>query len=159
MDALDLGYDNMKQWNPAIIYATNSGFGAEGEWAERGSFDLMCQAFSGATVSQGGGPSHVSPAVSWPWVPACGSVEPPRRDGEHAQNTGENGGKMGEIRPTRCEEKWARYSLKGVRESGSPGSSFARRRSAPRSLNPRRACAPEPRQGELGRRRPGGRHV
>ena len=64
MDALGLGYDNMKQWNPAIIYATNSGFGAEGEWAERGSFDLMCQAFSGATVSQGGGPSHVSPAVS-----------------------------------------------------------------------------------------------
>ena len=103
MDALDLGYDNMKQWNPAIIYATNSGFGAEGEWAERGSFDLMCQAFSGATVSQGGGPSHVSPAVSWPWVSACGSLEPPRRDGEHAQKTGENGGKMGEIRPKRCE--------------------------------------------------------
>ena len=38
--------------------------GAEGEWAERGSFDLMCQAFSGATVSQGGGPSHVSPAAA-----------------------------------------------------------------------------------------------
>ena len=37
--------------------------------------------------------------VSWPWVPACGSLEPPRRDGENAQKTGENGAKMGEIRP------------------------------------------------------------
>ena len=37
--------------------------------------------------------------VSWPWVPACGSLEPPRRDGENAQKTGKNGGKMGEIRP------------------------------------------------------------
>ena len=25
------------------------------------------------------------PAVSWPWVPAWGSLEPPRRDGENAQ--------------------------------------------------------------------------
>ena len=26
--------------------------------------------------------------VSWPWVAAWGSLEPPRRDGENAQNTG-----------------------------------------------------------------------
>ena len=25
------------------------------------------------------------PAVSWPWVPAWGSLEPPRRDGENAK--------------------------------------------------------------------------
>ena len=37
--------------------------------------------------------------VSWPWVPVLGSLEPPRRDGENAQKTGKNGGKMGEIRP------------------------------------------------------------
>ena len=43
------------------------------------------------------------PAVSWPWVPAWGSLEPPRRDGENAQKTGKNGGKMGEIRPKTCE--------------------------------------------------------
>ena len=36
--------------------------------------------------------------VSWPWVPACGSLEPPQRDGENAQKTGKNGGKMGKIR-------------------------------------------------------------
>ena len=35
--------------------------------------------------------------ISWPWVSACGSLEPPRRDGENAQKTGKNGGKTGEI--------------------------------------------------------------
>ena len=45
----------------------------------------------------------LAPAVSRPWVPACGSLEPPRRDGENAQKTGKNGGKMGEIRPKTCE--------------------------------------------------------
>lgn len=65
MDAIGLGYDDLVQWNPAVIFATNSGFGAEGEWAERGSFDLMCQAFSGALVSQGGGPSHNPVKVNW----------------------------------------------------------------------------------------------
>ena len=43
------------------------------------------------------------PAVSWPWVPAWGSLEPPRRDGENAQKTGIFGEKMGEIRPKKCE--------------------------------------------------------
>ena len=43
------------------------------------------------------------PAVSWPWVPAWGSLEPPRRDGENAQKTRKNGEEMGEIRPKRCE--------------------------------------------------------
>ena len=43
------------------------------------------------------GPGGGVPAVSWPWVPACGSLEPPRRDGESAQKTGENREKMGEI--------------------------------------------------------------
>ena len=35
------------------------------------------------------------PAVSWPRVPACGSLEPPRQDGENAQKTGEKRGKNG----------------------------------------------------------------
>ena len=43
------------------------------------------------------------PAVSWPWVPAWGSLEPPRRDGENAQKTRKNGEKTGEIRPKKCE--------------------------------------------------------
>ena len=38
-------------------------------------------------------------AVSWPWIPVLGSLEPPRRNGENAQKTGKNGGKMGEKWP------------------------------------------------------------
>ena len=45
------------------------------------------------------------PAVSWPWVPAWGSLEPPRRDGENAQKTGKFGGKMGEIWTKKCEPR------------------------------------------------------
>ena len=47
----------------------------------------------------------LAPAVSWPWVLAWGSLEPPRRDGENAQKTGKNGEKMGEIRPKECEPR------------------------------------------------------
>ena len=42
-------------------------------------------------------------AVSRPWVPAWGSLEPSWRGGENGQKTGENGEKMGEIRPKKCE--------------------------------------------------------
>ena len=42
-------------------------------------------------------------AVSWPWVPAWGSLEPSRRGGENAQKTGKNGEEMGEIRSKKCE--------------------------------------------------------
>ena len=41
-------------------------------------------------------------AVSWPWVPAWGSLEPSRRGGENAQKTRKNGGKMGEIWSKTC---------------------------------------------------------
>ena len=61
-----------------------------------------------SAVSNEGGSSPLLvplPAVSWPWVPAWGSLEPPRRDGENAQKTGKNGEKMGEIRPKECEPR------------------------------------------------------
>ena len=42
------------------------------------------------------------PAVSWPWVPAWGSLEPSRPGGENAQKTRKKGEKMGEIWPEEC---------------------------------------------------------
>ena len=60
---------------------------------------------SGVSNEEGSSPLLVLlPAVSWLWVPARGSLEPPRRDGENAQKTGKNG------------EKWARYGLRSVKE-------------------------------------------
>ena len=58
-------------------------------------------------VSNEGGrspPLVLVPAVSWPWVPACGSLlEPPRRDDENAHKTRQKGGEMGEIQPKKRE--------------------------------------------------------
>ena len=48
--------------------------------------------------------------VSRPWAPACGSLEPPRQDGENAQTMGKNREKMGEIR-----------GLKRVKKEGTGG--------------------------------------
>ena len=45
------------------------------------------------------------PAVSWPWVPAWGSLEPSRQGGENAQKNGKKGEEMGEIRPKKCEPR------------------------------------------------------
>ena len=56
-------------------------------------------------------------AVSWPWVPAWGSLEPSRRGGENAQKTRKNGEKMGEIWSKTCEHR------KG--QEGSTGSVFS----------------------------------
>ena len=50
------------------------------------------------------GARGVLSSVSWPWVPAWGSLEPPCRDGENAQKMGKNGGKLGEIWPKKCEQ-------------------------------------------------------
>ena len=45
------------------------------------------------------------PAVSWPWVPAWGSLEPSRRGGENAQKTRKSGKRMGGIWPKKCEPR------------------------------------------------------
>jgi len=65
LDRLGWSYDVCRAINPGIIYCTNSGFGPVGPWAERGSFDVICQGFSGAAVAMGGGPSHRPVLMEW----------------------------------------------------------------------------------------------
>ncbi len=65
LDRLGYGYQDVKQVNPKLIYATNSGFGPEGEWAQRGSFDVVAQGMSGAMVSQAGGPGNFPRNAPW----------------------------------------------------------------------------------------------
>ena len=60
---------------------------------------------SGVSNEEGSSPLLVLlPAVSWLWVPARGSLEPPRRDGENAHKTRKTG------------KKRARYDLRSVKE-------------------------------------------
>lgn len=58
MEKLGLGYEQLRAWNPRIIYASNSGFGPAGEFSQDACFDGVAQAFSGMATAQGGGPSH-----------------------------------------------------------------------------------------------------
>jgi crotonobetainyl-CoA:carnitine CoA-transferase CaiB-like acyl-CoA transferase len=42
-----LAYENLAEINPGLIMASISGFGQTGQWANRGSFDFIAQAYSG----------------------------------------------------------------------------------------------------------------
>src|SRR5262245_43633800 len=47
MDRLGLGYDALKQRNPRLIYASITGFGPSGPYADRAGYDTVGQAMSG----------------------------------------------------------------------------------------------------------------
>jgi formyl-CoA transferase len=47
MKRLGLDYDTIRRDNPRIIYASISGHGQTGPWAEKGGFDLIAQGLSG----------------------------------------------------------------------------------------------------------------
>ncbi|KAA1302341.1 MAG: CoA transferase [SAR202 cluster bacterium] len=47
MARLGLGYEDLKNINPGIIYCSISGFGRTGPYANRGGFDLVAQGMSG----------------------------------------------------------------------------------------------------------------
>lgn len=53
LDALGLGYDDLKQINPEIIYCSISGYGPNGPLSDQGGFDLVLQAFSGLISATG----------------------------------------------------------------------------------------------------------
>jgi crotonobetainyl-CoA:carnitine CoA-transferase CaiB-like acyl-CoA transferase len=58
MKRLGLGYEDLRQVNPRLVYTSISGFGQNGPWADRPGFDLMAQAMSGVMSVTGypGGP-------------------------------------------------------------------------------------------------------
>lgn len=47
MDALNIGYETMRERNPRIIYCSISGFGVDGPFAGRPGLDQIIQGFSG----------------------------------------------------------------------------------------------------------------
>ena len=58
MKRLGIDYEVLSKLNPALVYASISGFGQTGPWADRPGFDLMAQAMSGVMSVTGypGGP-------------------------------------------------------------------------------------------------------
>jgi CoA:oxalate CoA-transferase len=47
MDRLGLGYESVREINPRIIYASLSGFGRQGPYAQRPAFDMIAQGMGG----------------------------------------------------------------------------------------------------------------
>ncbi|MES1974447.1 MAG: CoA transferase [Pseudomonadota bacterium] len=52
-DRLGMGYETLRAINPRLVYASISGFGQTGPWAQRPGFDLIAQAMSGVLSSNG----------------------------------------------------------------------------------------------------------
>jgi len=53
LDRMGLGYDHMRGLNPGLIYASGSGWGSSGPYAEKPGQDLLMQAFSGLAQISG----------------------------------------------------------------------------------------------------------
>lgn len=53
LNQFGLGYDDLKQINPALIYCSISGYGPNGPLSDQGGFDLVLQAFSGLISTTG----------------------------------------------------------------------------------------------------------
>jgi crotonobetainyl-CoA:carnitine CoA-transferase CaiB-like acyl-CoA transferase len=66
MERLGLGYDDLRQTNPGLIYGSISGFGRTGPYADRGGFDLIAQGMSGLMAITGEGPGRPPVKVGAP---------------------------------------------------------------------------------------------
>ena len=55
---LGLGYDTLEPLNPRLVYASISGFGQTGPWADRPGFDLIAQGMSGVMSVTGKAGDH-----------------------------------------------------------------------------------------------------
>lgn len=50
---LGIGYDDLREINPRLVFCSISGYGAEGPLAEKRGYDLMVQAFAGVMSTTG----------------------------------------------------------------------------------------------------------
>jgi crotonobetainyl-CoA:carnitine CoA-transferase CaiB-like acyl-CoA transferase len=67
LERMGLGYEQVRELNPAMVYCTISGFGVTGPYAWRGGFDLVTQGMSGL-MSVTGHPDSPPTKVG---VPVC----------------------------------------------------------------------------------------
>jgi CoA:oxalate CoA-transferase len=69
MDRLGIGYDDLKLISPKIVYASISGFGQDGPYVNRPSFDIIAQAMSGWMWLNSREPRGLNNQA--PMVPSC----------------------------------------------------------------------------------------
>jgi crotonobetainyl-CoA:carnitine CoA-transferase CaiB-like acyl-CoA transferase len=64
LDKLGLGYEDLRQVNPSIVYVSGTGFGADGPYVRRPGQDLLIQAMSGLAAYGGRGGDPPTPCGS-----------------------------------------------------------------------------------------------
>lgn len=67
MDRLGLGFNDLKQLRPGLIYCSISAFGPSGPWSERPANDIIMQSVSGLmgiTGEVGGGPVRIGAPIA-----------------------------------------------------------------------------------------------
>jgi crotonobetainyl-CoA:carnitine CoA-transferase CaiB-like acyl-CoA transferase len=67
LDRMGLGYEDLRNENPALVYCSISGFGTTGPYKDRPGFDLMAQGMSGLmsiTGVAGGPPMRNGPPIA-----------------------------------------------------------------------------------------------
>ena len=62
MEAMGLGYDDLRGEHPRLIYASASGYGQDGPYAKRPGQDLLVQAMSGLAAITGNAKDRARPA-------------------------------------------------------------------------------------------------
>jgi len=66
MEKLGLGYDNLKEINPRLIYASSTGYGQTGPYSQRPAYDAVVQAMGGIMSITGqadGTPTRVGTSI------------------------------------------------------------------------------------------------
>lgn len=76
MDRFDLGYETLAAINPGLIYCSISGFGMNGPFRDRPSFDIVLQALSGA-LSVNGEPGGLPTKLGIPLGDLVGGINGP----------------------------------------------------------------------------------
>lgn len=52
VERLGVGYDDVRAVNPSVVYASISGFGPDGPYADKGAYDTVIQAYGGLAANQ-----------------------------------------------------------------------------------------------------------
>lgn len=74
MEAWGIGYEQLKEIKPDLIFASASGWGRKGPWASRGGYDHVAQAFSGVMSEQGGGSALTPQALIGGFADSIGAM-------------------------------------------------------------------------------------
>ncbi len=64
-DRLGVGYEQLRQVNPALVYCSISGYGSDGPYRDRPGQDLVVQGYSGSMFSVGRDVDPPTPGALW----------------------------------------------------------------------------------------------